>query len=467
MTDLPAFSLKRTALISGAGSVAYGMCLLLMDIVLANRYGTGPQVAIYQASYIIPALLFGVFSGGAILGAFVPIFVRLAGQSRRMEAEVFLRSSAAALLIVLTPTIILLMWVAPQLTPLITAGFEANERSEATNALRLMLPVLVPHAVAYVYCSVLVSTGRVGFANLGPLVIPLAGIATSPWWGEHNGAELIALGYLIGVILFALLAGRRVRLDGFRVTPIPPARSNEWIFFLRAYASTGVAHAVFAVLFFVSQGAAASLSAADLAVFSFGTKLILLALAFVTTIGNNVLLPHFSSLLMKNGRLQTWPSIRNFALLAFLLSSLGSLLWLLLSNWIVTLVYARGEFSNEDIVSVANVQRVFVLQAPFYLLGVFSWRMFNAINEWKPLLLAALLALLFNLSFSCNLSFLFNLSFAEWFARKFNLAEVTGITAGYSAAIALWSLILFACLRARLTAQITTSKYEDPHAYRK
>ena len=407
-----------------------------MDIAIAQRYGTGTQAAVYQAAYMIPTLLIAVFSGGAIIGAYIPIFIRLGGQLNQPEASEFLRSSAGMLLIVLTPLTAALIWSAPLLAETIASGFNPTEREEVTKTLRLMLPMLIPHAVSYVYYSSLVSTGRVGVANLLPLLIPASGLATYPWWGEHNGAELIAVGYSVGAILLALATGWRLRSVGLSVFPTRPSRSPDWTNFLHGYVTTGLALAALSVLFLISQIVAAGLSARDLAVFSFGTKLILLALAFFTTIVNSVALPHFSSLIISAGRAETWVRLRYFLLLAFVLASIGTAIWVLLSGWIVSAIYASGEFSNADSDLVANVQCAFVLQIPFYVIGIFCWRMFNALGEWKPLLIATLPALIVNASVATPLA-------SEY--------QATGIAAGYTLSIAVWAMILLITLRRKLT----------------
>jgi putative peptidoglycan lipid II flippase len=129
--------------------------------------------------------------------------------------------------------------------------------------------------------------------------------------------------------------------------------------------------------------------------------------------------------------------MRYFLLLAFMLASLGTAMWVFLSDWIVSVIYASGEFSNTDSDLVASVQRAFVLQIPFYVIGIFCWRMFNALEEWKPLLFATLPALVVNAAVATPLG-------SEY--------QATGIAAGYTLSIAVWALILLITLRRKLTA---------------
>ena len=170
-------------LYSAAGAIAYGMALILLDVAIANRYGTGLQVAIYQAAYMFPTVLMGMLSGGAILGSFVPAFIRLGAATRQSHAVSFLRSSVATVSVVLLVAAVLLMCVAPLLAGAVASGLDAASRGDVARTLCVMLLMLVPHGVAFVYSSALLSIGRFGPANLAPVLIPLAGLATYPWWG--------------------------------------------------------------------------------------------------------------------------------------------------------------------------------------------------------------------------------------------------------------------------------------------
>lgn len=441
--------LKRAALLSIAGGVVYGVSLVLMDLAIANRYGTSTQAAVYQAAYMIPTLLIGMFSGGAILGAFIPIFIRLGGQRHQPEADGFLCSSVGLVLTVLVPLTVLLIGIAPLLTVTIASGFDLAGREEVTRTLRLMLIMLIPHGVAYVYCSALVSTGRIVLANLAPLLIPATGMVTYPWWGEHNGAEMIAVGYLLGAMLLAMTTGWCLWLDGFRIVPTSPERSPEWKTFFHGYLITAMAHSALSAVLLVNQAVAGSLSARDLAAFSYGSKLVLLALAFFTTIVNSVVLPHFSALAIRLERVEFWPHIRRFVLLAFMFASLGALLWVVLAGWIVDVVYAHGRFHDADTELVVGVQRAFVLQIPLYVVGVFCWRILNALGQWKPLLMATLPALALNLAVVSR------------FASEY---RAPGIAAAHTLSIAVWALILLISLRKQLSCKPLT--VEDCHDHR-
>ena len=93
--------------------------------------------------------------------------------------------------------------------------------------------------------------------------------------------------------------------------------------------------------------------------------------------------------------------------------------------------YENGQFSIENVGAVAAVQRIFVLQMPFYLVGIVCWRGLNVFMLWKPLIWASLAAII--VAIVANESF-----------RNFH---ASGVASSYVIAIAVWSVVLFFYLR--------------------
>lgn len=256
-----------------------------------------------------------------------------------------------------------------------------------------------------------------------------------PFWGADNGAELIATGYVAGALLFAGITGLYLRSQGFVLLPTVRQVSPAWREFARPYLATSLAYAALASLLLLNQAVAGGHSQEVLAFFAYGVKLVSLALAFFTTIVNSVLLPHFSRATLQLPRHEIWPFALRFGGKAFAWACAASLLWIVLDEWIVRLVYARGNFTEGDVAGVTGVQRVFAAQIPFYVAGVCCWRMFNALGEWKPLLLASVTVVAVDA-----------LVVGSWAVRF----GAQGIAAAHTMATMGWALMLIVALRARL-----------------
>jgi len=109
--------------------------------------------------------------------------------------------------------------------------------------------------------------------------------------------------------------------------------------------------------------------------------------------------------------------------------------WLLLADTVVDVIYARGALNRSDVEFVVTVQRWFLLQMPFYAVGVVCWRLLNTLAHWHTLFLASVLALAVDVGLAMALA---------------EPMRTPGIAVAYVAAIAVWCTTLLLTLRGRL-----------------
>lgn len=380
------------ALLSAGGAAAYGVTLISLDVLIAHRYGLGGQAAVFQVAYQIPSTLISILSGGAILGPLIPLVSRSLRQGRAATSDLLVRV-AGFILASQALAVLLVYWFTPQVVRAVASGFSTELQSEVAAVLRWLLPLLLLNGLASIGIATLLASRRVVLANLAPALMPLAGMATWWFWDAH-GASWIAWGYLAGTVLQIVLLAGYLRHDD--LTFFPPAwpRGEAMRTFMRAFVATALAHAALATVLLVNTAIAGSLSERDLAAFVYGGKLVLLALAFLTSLVNNVGLPYLSELVQQGDREALRRRLGHILRLTAAAGTALAFFWVIGAGWIVDLLYARGKFSTGDAAAVVAVQRIFVLQAPFYLVGVVCWRTLNIFGEWRPLVLASLAALL-------------------------------------------------------------------------
>lgn len=418
---------------SAAGAGSYGAGVLLLDLVVAARLGTQAESGIFYAAWLLVTIVLAIFSSGAIQGAFLPLYAQVDAPADRAER------TASALLVV-TATLLCasgaLLVSADSLVALVASGFSARQQAAAADVLRLLLPLLLAHALASLLTSLLLQAGRQFRSAVLPVLIPLAGAvallaggATAAWlaWGSVFGA----VGYLLLTWLSCrdrlaedALSPRRASRDGMRR-------------FAGQYWMAGIAHAALSMLLLFSQSLAGHVSSHALAVFVFGTRLVLLAQAFMATIVINVSLPVFARLMASHEYLAAWRMVKSLLWRSLLLLVPLTLIWMAASTWLVELLFRRGEFTAADVLPVAEIQRIFVLQLPLYVTGVIAWRMCNALQK-SPILIGA----------SC-LALLVNILLGAWLVP---VAGASGVAAAYVAGILAWMLCLYVLLRRALLA---------------
>lgn len=422
----------RAALTTAAASVLYGVALILLDLAIANRYGTSTYAAAFHAANIVPALLANILSGGAVIGSFVPVFVSLGGPQGTPESQRFVGVAATLIGVTLVIVCAALAVMSPLLLALVASGLGESERGLAEALFLLILPMLVFHGVGSVFAASLLSLGQFGTPNLSPALVPLCALISHALLGETLGVQSLAFGLTLGAVLQAGLLYFWLRREGIQLRATLKDATRHGGAFLRTYFHTALASAALSAIFLVNQAIAGSLSPRHLAAFAYGTKLVALFLAFCTTVAANTALPHFASVVAKKQIGLVWNVARAWSVRAFLVLTPLTLVWAFGAEWIVRVIYERGAFAAEDVTLVAGVQRWFVLQAPFYVVGAICWRMHNALGNSVLLMTVSGLVLILDIGVAMLLS---------------DLAGIEGVAIAQTITIALWAAIMLLALR--------------------
>lgn len=416
---------------SAAGAGSYGIGVLALDLVVAAQLGTQTESGIFYAAWLLITIVLAIFSSGAIQGAFLPLYAQVDTPGPRAERT-------ASALTVVSGTLLLtsgiLVMAADELIALVASGFSAAQREAAARVLRMLVPLLLAHALASLLTSLLLQAGRQFRSAVLPVLIPLGGVLALLAGGAT--AAWLACGSVLGAVAYLLLTWLACRDDLAPGALWPGHASRDGMRrFAGQYWMAGVAHAALSMLLLLSQSLAGHVSSHALAIFVFGTRLVLLAQAFMATIVINVSLPVFARLMAAREYLVAWRMVRSLLLRSLLLLVPMTLVWMLASTWLVELLFRRGQFTLADVEPVAEIQRIFVLQLPLYVTGVIAWRMCNALQK-SPILIGA----------SC-LALAINVILGIWLVP---IAGASGVAVAYVAGILGWMLCLYVLLRRAL-----------------
>ena len=86
---------------------------LVRSMIIANAYGTSPELEAFNAANRVGELLFNLMAGGALASAFVPTFTGLLVKEQREAAWKLASSIANLLFVILTAASLLAMFFAP------------------------------------------------------------------------------------------------------------------------------------------------------------------------------------------------------------------------------------------------------------------------------------------------------------------------------------------------------------------
>jgi putative peptidoglycan lipid II flippase len=136
----------------------------------------------------------------------------------------------------------------------------------------------------------------------------------------------------------------------------------------------------------VDQAVAARLTSGSVAALAYGAKVI----ALITTLGagalGTALLPYFAKMVA----VANWDEVRHttriYSGLTLLVGIPLVAVLIFFSGQIIALVFQRGAFTASDTALVAEVQALYALQIPFFVLGILYARLLSSLGANRVLL---------------------------------------------------------------------------------
>ncbi|MEE8409031.1 MAG: lipid II flippase MurJ, partial [Myxococcota bacterium] len=198
-------SLTKWGLVLAALAVASKGIGLLRGSLAAYFFGASPELNAYVVAKLVPLLGLNIFLGAAIVGTFVPAFLRR--RQEQGEAEAW-RYAGSVGVIVITASLGLTaaaLVAAPQLVALLGPGLDLDTRADATRMLRWVLAALPFLAASTVAAAILNSHDEFRVPGLRPLVQNGAVVAVLVALGAVIGVDAMILGFVVGSVFQALV----------------------------------------------------------------------------------------------------------------------------------------------------------------------------------------------------------------------------------------------------------------------
>jgi peptidoglycan biosynthesis protein MviN/MurJ (putative lipid II flippase) len=240
--------------------------------------------------------------------------------------------------------------------------------------------------------------GHAGQAALERRTIHIPDLAQQP--GDLSRAPLLSSESFVAYFGVPLLAKGHVEgvLEIFQRTPLEPDR--EWLDFLEALAGQAAIALDNATLFgslgVVDQAMAATLGPGNVAILNYSNKLVLPILGIGSTSLATVLYPMFSRLAAEREWRQLQQSARRYVTLVLAVTIPATVVLVMLSPWLVEIIFQRGAFSEADAQAVARVQALYLLMIPAYTAAELLSRIINALGATSYMAITSAGIFLFN-----------------------------------------------------------------------
>lgn len=175
------------------------------DMLIAQRFGTGPMADLFYVAYRIPNMLRELFAEGALSSAFIPTLTQTLTKEGREEAERLYAGVFLLLSAILIPVVLLGMVLAPQILALLAPGWTIDPERERLGVLmtRVMFPFLYFISLSALLMGVLNAQKRFFLPAVSPVAFSLLLILSTLIPGRLFSFPpilLLAIGVLLGGI---------------------------------------------------------------------------------------------------------------------------------------------------------------------------------------------------------------------------------------------------------------------------
>lgn len=360
--------IKKIAASTGVVAVVFTALKVLgfiEKLLLADYFGTGPEVDAYIAAFTLMIVFWDILRG-LLAPAYLPTLVEYRAEVGDEQSWEFTVTVLNLFSLIFAALIGAALFAAPQLVRLVAPGFAGEQLTIAIGMTRLMLTGAGFFAIALITGFTLDSYKRFFLAVTDDIVFKVAGLVGLVALGGYVGIYGLGWGIALGSWLapFIHLVALRRYLHHYRLRinlNMPPARKMFRLMLPMLVGTVCIEGRRLVDNFFASLfgvGSVASLA--------FGYKLIEFAYAAVAKPLSVVTLPYFSDLALQKDHANLQETLMTTLRTVILIFTPLALCLFALRLPVVQMLFQHGEFDAES-------TRLTVMAVSFYAFGLIAF----------------------------------------------------------------------------------------------
>lgn len=373
------------------------MCYLgffARDLLLVKQLGMNEGLDAFFTAAMIP-MFFVTFLAMPMADALTLPFLSLRGAENDERRDLLIRHMLGFAIILLGIVAAAVVVAAPQIVSLVLGGSGLGQPEKAASMLRWFALLILSSAWTIVGNAALNAFGQSRDAALGQLVVPVITVAALVSVSPDHAVVAAIAGMLAGALLNQVWVVLRLRLHGIQLVPVIPALA-----ILRpvtsSYHRLAGAALLTGVLIPINYTFAASVASGTVSAWALASKIVALFSGLASVGASAVVLPHLAHLLSHGAK----KGMRDDAY--FLLVSggwIGGLVAVGAVLFAEPIVGAAlsGSLSQTQVIELANIVKVGVLQLPVVIAGALVAKMAIVSGVSSRVLFAALAGLMCNL----------------------------------------------------------------------
>ena len=347
------------------------------ESIVAANYGLSEVLDTFYIAYLIPSFILNVFIS-AFKSVFIPNYVaelKTGNDISAFQSVGFLITGFVSLLFTL---------IAFLSTDVYLENFFPGHPADYYALIKSHFYYVMPCIIFWGFSSLLSGLLNIEkefrYSTISGVFTPIAIITTLIFFRDLLGNMALAIGTLIGTIsgfIYLLIVCIRKNIINLSRPDFKNKNARLMLVQVPAKASSGFFTGLLGV---TDQYFAAQLALGSIAALNYGLKIPGFLMTLLTIATSSVLLPYFSLSVIEN-RKKAFENLTKMLKWVFIGSTIAAIIGILLSDFFVELFFERKEFTSEDTYRVANIQKIFLIYAPFTICDSILVNFLTSINK--------------------------------------------------------------------------------------
>ncbi len=376
------------------------------ELVVADAFGTGSMVDAFLFAFLLPSFAVNVLAG-SFSTAIMPTYIRTRDNEGGAAADKLFSSLIIVGIALLLVAVIVLGIFGPSILTFLGSGFN-EETLELTRTLFYwLLPVIIITGIGHLFSTILNAGERFAAVALFPGITPICTVIILIIFVEEWGVYTLVFGMLLGSTVELLMLMVVAKRENISILPRWNGITKELQTVIGQYTPMLAGAFLMSGTGLVDQSMAAMLDQGSVAILNYANKVVSMILGIGAMALGTAVLPYFSRLVAS----EDWGGLkhifRTYSWLVILITVPIAILLFVFSESIIKVLFERGAFTAQDTILVSKTQAFYVLQLPFYMLGILGVRLISAMAKNKILMRIAIISMFLNIAL--------NYLFMKWF----------------------------------------------------
>ena len=374
-----------TLLIKGLG--------FFKEIYIVGEFGLSELLDTFYIALLIPGFISEIFLG-SFKSVFIPNYISELKSNKNIgafQSVTFIITLIIAIFFIIISilfTDVFLEYVFPDHTE--------NYYRLIKTQFYYLLPCIIFWSFSSLISGLLNVKNEFRFASFYPVFTSVTVILCLFFFKDILHEKVLAIGMLSGsIIAFIYLVIVALKYDVLHIAK-PNFKSNNIREMIKQLPIKVSASLVNGVNPFVDQFFSAQLIIGSITALNYGLKIPAFIISIFGVALGNVLLPYFSNI-SYDDRAIAYKKLKEIIKYAFWICVIIMTGLFIFSSPIVSLFYERDAFTSSDSIIVSKIQQMYLLQIPFYVIGLVMIKYLTAINRNSFMVYASIISLVLNL----------------------------------------------------------------------